>query len=114
MRRQWSPSDIDDSTFQSACAEAIRLFSRPFPFSQLCLVGEGRAGKTALANSFCGRTFKQTESTIGVGIEHLQVEHSDVNSAARDWSTIHSSRCAVRYAEEQLAWAVVDYLNGKS
>jgi GTPase SAR1 family protein len=92
----------------------MRHFSRPFPFAQLCVVGEGRAGKTALANSISGRAFKPTESTIGVGVEHLQVAQPHVKSAPTDWSLEHSSRRAVSLAEEQLAWAVVDHLDGKT
>jgi GTPase SAR1 family protein len=113
VHRQWSSSDVDDSAFENACNQALEQFSRPFPFTQLCLVGEGRAGKTALASSLCGRSFKQTESTIGVGVEHLQVTHSDSKSPSSEWSPVHASRCAVSFAEEQLAWAVIDKLDGK-
>jgi GTPase SAR1 family protein len=108
VHRQWSASDVNDAAFQTAYARALKQSSRPFPFTQLCLVGEGRAGKTALANYFCGRAFEQTESTIGVGIDHLQ---ADSKLASHDWFAIPSSRRAVNFAEEQLAWAVMEQLD---
>jgi GTPase SAR1 family protein len=109
-RRHWSASDIDDFAFKNACTQALKQFSRPFPFTQLCLVGEGRAGKTALANHFCGRAFHQTESTIGVGIEHLQ---TDSKLSSHEWYTVPASRRSENFAEEQFVWAVVDQLDGK-
>ena len=108
VHRQWSASDVNDAAFQTAYTRALKQSSRPFPFTQLCLVGEGRAGKTALANYFCGRAFEQTESTIGVGIDLLQ---ADSKLTSHDWCPIPSSRRAVNLAEEQLAWAVMDQLD---
>ncbi len=113
VRRQWTASDLDDPAFHHACAQALKHASRPFPFAQLCLVGEGRAGKTALASALCGRAYGQTESTIGVGIEHLEVNLSQSTSAASGWSFVASSRRTASFAEDQLAWAVVDHLDGK-
>jgi len=101
-------SDVNDAAFQTAYTRALKQSSRPFPFTELCLVGEGRAGKTALANCFCGRAFEQTESTIGVGVDHLP---SDSTLASHDRFAIPSSRRAVNYAEEQLAWAVMEQLD---
>ena len=41
--------------------------SKPWNRSKIMIVGEGRAGKTALANSIIGKKFSETESTIGIG-----------------------------------------------
>jgi GTPase SAR1 family protein len=114
VHRQWTASDIDDSIFQGACAEVLENFSRPFPFAQLCLVGEGRAGKTALASAFCGRPFEQTESTIGVGIEHLQVAQPRSNCDAACWSPVGVRRRDAKFAEEQLARAVIQVLDSRA
>jgi hypothetical protein len=72
----------EDARFEAAYKEALKSSGRPFPFTQLCLVGEGRAGKTALANSLCGRAFVQTDSTIGVGLERMQVSQVDLQVSA--------------------------------
>jgi hypothetical protein len=58
----------------------------------------------------CGRAFKQTSSTIGVSVEHLQIAQSDCNSSS-DWSTVHAPSSKVSLAEDQLAWAVVEQLD---
>jgi hypothetical protein len=64
----------DDAYFDKAYAQAVRSNGRPFRFSRLCLIGEGRAGKTALANALCDRTWVETDSTIGVGLNpHLHL-----------------------------------------
>ncbi len=34
--------------------------------SKIMIVGEGRAGKSALSNSLLGKAFSSTESTIGI------------------------------------------------
>jgi hypothetical protein len=84
-----SPQTSEDALFDSAYKEALKSSGRPFPFTQLCLVGEGRAGKTALANSLCGRSFVQTDSTIGVCLERMQVSYDDIEvSAAGGWRAV--------------------------
>jgi GTPase SAR1 family protein len=45
------------------------------------LVGEGRAGKTALANSLMGLPFAHTESTCGIEQFRVEVSHAVVGSA---------------------------------
>jgi GTPase SAR1 family protein len=44
------------------------------------LVGEGRAGKTALANAFMGVPFVHTESTCGINQFSVEVAHAVVGS----------------------------------
>ena len=105
----------EDARFEAAYKEALKSSGRPFPFTQLCLVGEGRAGKTALANSLCGRSFVQTASTIGVGLERMQVSHVDLQvSAAGCWDVLpQSAALTQKFSENQLAWAMSEQLQGK-
>jgi GTPase SAR1 family protein len=49
--------------------------------SRIMLVGEGRAGKTALAKSFMGLPFAHTESTCGMEQFRIEVSHAVVGSA---------------------------------
>lgn len=46
--------------------EALSTGKKPWGRSKVMLVGEGRAGKTALANSIIGKPFQDTSSTIGI------------------------------------------------
>ncbi|MFX8569923.1 hypothetical protein ABTM09_20770, partial [Acinetobacter baumannii] len=46
--------------------EALKKGSKAWNRSKIMIVGEGRAGKTALANSIIGRKFEETTSTIGI------------------------------------------------
>ena len=45
---------------------AMALGSKPWNRSKIMLVGEGRVGKTALCNSMMGKSFVETESTVGL------------------------------------------------
>ncbi|KAJ1409647.1 hypothetical protein B484DRAFT_468763, partial [Ochromonadaceae sp. CCMP2298] len=47
-------------------AQAAKRGPKPWGRSKIMIVGEGRAGKSALANSIIGRPFSQTESTVGI------------------------------------------------
>lgn len=49
-----------------------------FRFGRLYLVGEGRAGKTALSRSLQGRVFEETESTVGVSNALMEVERIEL------------------------------------
>jgi GTPase SAR1 family protein len=119
---QAQPSNVDasdasneDARFQAAYAEVLKSSGRPFSFTQLCLVGEGRAGKTSLANSLCGRSFVQTDSTIGVGLEQMQVTQVDLQvAAAGRWTVLpQSDGHAGKFADDQLAWAIAQELEGR-
>jgi len=45
--------------------QALQQGTRAWNRSKIMIVGDGRAGKTALANSIMGEEFAHTESTIG-------------------------------------------------
>jgi GTPase SAR1 family protein len=55
--------------------EAMRNGTTEWGRCKLMLVGPGRAGKTALANTVIGRPFEHTESTIGINELTCDVKH---------------------------------------
>ncbi len=57
----------------ASLAHVLNGGGKEFRFSRVFLVGEGRAGKTALANALQGRHFRETESTVGVANAMLEV-----------------------------------------
>ena len=46
-------------------AAALAKGCKPYNQARLMLVGEGRAGKTAVANSILGKGYQDTHSTVG-------------------------------------------------
>lgn len=50
----------------SLVAAALRQGSKQWRRSKLSVVGEGRAGKTALTNAIVGKAFEETSSTVGI------------------------------------------------
>ena len=57
-------TSIEES--QAAIANALQAGGKDWGRSKILIVGEGRAGKTALANSIIGKPFEETESTVGI------------------------------------------------
>jgi GTPase SAR1 family protein len=64
---------------QSALDTGEKAWNR----SKIMLVGEGRAGKTALAKSFMGTAFAPTKSTCGIDQFRVEVTNAIVGSAWR-------------------------------
>jgi GTPase SAR1 family protein len=56
-------------------ARALQRGSKEWRRSKLSVVGEGRAGKTALTNAILGRAFRDTESTVGINQLTCDVSH---------------------------------------
>ncbi len=56
--------------------------------SKIMIFGEGRAGKTALANSILGRKYENTESTVGINEFTCNVVYASVGGSNADglWS----------------------------
>ena len=78
--------------------------------ARVMLVGEGRAGKTAVANSILGNGYQDTHSTVGTSLTWCTVLFTVV-----DVDEIHSSigisqkMCNIRYSERnngELSWEV--------
>ena len=58
--------------------QALQEGVRPWGRSKIMIVGDGRAGKTALANSIMGEEFAHTESTIGINQMTCDVKFAEV------------------------------------
>jgi ubiquitin/GTPase SAR1 family protein len=87
----------------AAFRAALDSNGRPFRFARLCLVGEGRAGKTALANALCNRLFVPTPSTIGVGTDCMELTCTGVEALSAAWKVL-SPDAFVGLAQHQLNW----------
>jgi GTPase SAR1 family protein len=59
----------------SLVARALRRGCKEWRRSKLSVVGEGRAGKTALTNAIIGRTFADADSTLGINQLTCDVKH---------------------------------------
>jgi len=55
--------------------EALKQGSKEWGRSKIMIVGEGRAGKTAVANSIVGTPFTETSSTLGINQLACSVSH---------------------------------------
>lgn len=71
---------LTDADFQRALKRGKKAWGR----SKIMIVGEGRAGKTALANSIIGKDFQSTDSTIG--INHLTCDIKYAAVGGDSWS----------------------------
>jgi GTPase SAR1 family protein len=103
--------DSQDAKMDAAWHAAILMYGRPFRFARLCLVGEGRAGKTALANALCDRPFVQTSSTIGVGLDSMEVTCTSVEALSATWKVIPPDSF-LGLAQQQLNWETAQQLAG--
>ena len=57
---------------------ALKKGTKKWGRSKIMIVGDGRAGKTALANSIMGEEFAHTESTIGINQMTCDVKFAEV------------------------------------
>jgi GTPase SAR1 family protein len=67
----------------TAARKALREWNR----CRISIVGEGRAGKTALSRSLEGKAFEQTTSTIGVSRFTCEVKHVAVGASGA-WQSV--------------------------
>jgi GTPase SAR1 family protein len=68
---------------------ALQRGSKEWRRSKLSVVGEGRAGKTALTNAILGRAFQDTDSTVGINQLTCDVKHIRSTAAAEAASAQH-------------------------
>jgi GTPase SAR1 family protein len=106
-------SELEKLTMSEAYQQALHSDGRPFRYSRLCLVGEGRAGKTALAKALCDLPFMPTPSTIGVGTDNMEVTCHGVEALSSAWRVLQSDS-SVGLAQQQLNWETAQRLNGHS
>jgi GTPase SAR1 family protein len=68
--------------------EALKGGTKEWRRSKLSVVGEGRAGKTALTNAIVGRGFQETSSTVGINqltCDVKQMKASAHGAAEAEW-----------------------------
>ena len=58
--------------------QAMKKGRKPWGRSKIMIVGEGRAGKTALSNSIIGKPFEDTESTVGINQLTFDVKYTSL------------------------------------
>ena len=94
--------DDKNPEIQLAISKGVKRWNR----SKLCLLGEGRAGKTALANTIIGLDFVQTESTVGINRLTCDVKRLVVGDvAAGTWHEISNPE---RELENALAALIIE------
>jgi GTPase SAR1 family protein len=97
----------EESRFQAAYSDAVCGSGKPFLYSRICLVGQGRGGKTALVNALCGLAF---DSKIAVELKEMRVQ---AHRSGR-WNVVQDKPDRTEaFAEDQLAWAIAHQLSGQ-
>ena len=83
-----------DEDIAQALEAAMREGGIQSNISRINLVGQGRAGKTAFANALAGIPFKQTDSTVGVTLNMMEVAKTDMLSegVGGAWNGVCSSQ----------------------
>jgi GTPase SAR1 family protein len=79
-------SKVDQSTDDKYLKAALSKGKKAWGRSKIMIVGEGRAGKTALANSIIGKDFDDTASTIGINLVTCDVKYATVGGDKASWS----------------------------
>ena len=89
---------------QERCEELLEAAARDgaksLNTSKLSVVGEGRAGKTAWIRALCNMRFEETESTIGMQQNLLEVRKVDVQGDERGWSVLGDGGSSIPTAAE--------------
>jgi GTPase SAR1 family protein len=104
-------NELEELTMSDAFEQALRSNGRPFQYTRLCLVGEGRAGKTALANALCNRPFVQTESTVGARTDCMEVTCTSIEAVSAAWKVLPLDTF-VGFAQHELNWETAQRLAG--
>jgi serine/threonine protein kinase len=73
--KETSPLLTDDEKYMK---EALSEGKKEWRRSKIMIVGEGRAGKTALANSILGRAYENLDSTIGINEFTCSIGYANV------------------------------------
>jgi GTPase SAR1 family protein len=72
----------DPKAGKELLAQALAQGKKEWRRSKLSVVGEGRAGKTALTRSIIGRAFEETASTVGINQLTCDVKHVTTTGSA--------------------------------
>jgi heat shock protein 1/8 len=74
------------STTDKQISEAVDKGKKEWGRSKIMIVGEGRAGKTALSNSILGREYQPTDSTIGINNFTCSIGSARIKGEGGKWS----------------------------
>ena len=78
------PDLVQTEEEENYMKEALLSGKKEWGRSKIMIVGEGRAGKTALANSILGRKYENTESTVGINEFTCNVGYASVGGSNAD------------------------------
>ncbi len=94
----------DEKDFEDLFKQAVAKSGIPLNSSRFCLVGQGRAGKTALANALSNKKFEETDSTIGVSRSFLEVNKVDLTAGdSGQWNVLGEDKRFMMSHEKALA-----------
>ena len=108
--REEGPEGLRREDVMSMAQNIVRESGgKPFLKSNVCLVGQGRSGKTAVCRGLSGKTFIETSSTVGVEATRLEVNTTNIEAAgASCWR-----KCNARNElEEAVALLAVEHIRG--
>jgi GTPase SAR1 family protein len=100
---------IDDEKYLT---EALSQGKKEWRRSKIMIVGEGRAGKTALANSILGRVYEDMDSTIGINEFTCSIGYATVESKELGWKELKNQKKS-RELESAVASMIFDQKAGK-
>jgi GTPase SAR1 family protein len=100
--------------------EALSQGKKEWRRSKIMIVGEGRAGKTALANSILGRAYENLDSTIGINEFTCSIGYASVGGGAansnqgneKGWKELKDQKKSKEY-ETAVASMIFDQKTGK-
>jgi GTPase SAR1 family protein len=96
--------------------EALSEGRKEWRRSKIMIVGEGRAGKTALANSILGRAYENLDSTIGINEFTCSIGYASVGGAnelkEKNWNELKDQKKA-KELERAVASMIFDQKTGK-
>jgi hypothetical protein len=97
-QKKWET--ISAERAEECLREARRRGSKPLNSSRLNIVGEGRAGKTALLRAVSNKDFEDTTSTIGVKQSLLEVNKVDLETkCGGGWSVVEEGTLIMKADE---------------
>jgi GTPase SAR1 family protein len=97
---------LSDQQLTNALESALKSGSTKLGFGKVNVVGQGRAGKSALVNSLAGKKFEETASTIGVEQSLLQLGKVTLTMGGGNQWQIAEGNGMVGAAEAQARLAV--------
>jgi GTPase SAR1 family protein len=98
---------------EKSIKEALSQGTKEWRRSKIMIVGEGRAGKTALANSILGRPYKDQDSTNGINEFSCNIGYASSIDHKNIWSELQNQK-NVKEVETAVARMIFDQKSGKT